>query len=111
LSSRKDGSFIPVNPANFPRNFVSGKLFGREKGAFSGAIEKKKGRLELANGETIFLDEIGELSADIQVKLLIVLQGGTFECLGSSIPARSDFRVITVTNKNLRYEVEKANLL
>jgi transcriptional regulator with GAF, ATPase, and Fis domain len=110
LSSRKDGPFIPVNLATFPRDLVAGELFGHEKGAFSGAIEKKKGRLELADRGTIFLDEIGDLSADIQVKLLRVLQEGTFERLGSSTPVRSNFRVITATNKNLHYEVEKGNL-
>jgi transcriptional regulator with GAF, ATPase, and Fis domain len=110
LSGRKDGPFIPVNLAMFPRDLVAGELFGHEKGAFSGAIERKKGRLELADGGTIFLDEIGDLSIDIQVKLLRVLQEGTFERLGSSIPIHSDFRVITATNKNLHYEVEKGNL-
>jgi transcriptional regulator with GAF, ATPase, and Fis domain len=110
LSGRKDGPFIPVNLATFPKDLVASELFGHEKGAFSGAAEKKKGRLELADGGTIFLDEIGDLPTDIQVKLLRVLQEGTFERLGSSIPIRSDFRVITATNKNLRYEVEKGNL-
>jgi len=110
LSGRKDGPFIPVNLAMFPKDLVASELFGHEKGAFSGAIERKKGRLELADKGTIFLDEIGDLSLDIQVKLLRVLQEGTFERLGSSVPIRSDFRVITATNKNLRYEVEKGNL-
>lgn len=110
LSGRKNGPFIPVNLATFPKDLVASELFGHEKGAFSGATEKKKGRLELADGGTIFFDEIGDLSPDIQVKLLRVLQEGTFERLGSSIPIRSDFRVITATNKNLLYEVEKGNL-
>jgi len=110
LSGRKDGPFIPVNLATFPRDLVASELFGHEKGAFSGATEKKKGRLELADGGTIFLDEIGDLPPEIQIKLLRVLQDGTFERLGSSVPIRSDFRVITATNKNLRYEVEKGNL-
>jgi formate hydrogenlyase transcriptional activator len=110
LSERKDGPFIPVNLATFPRDLVASELFGHEKGAFSGATEKKKGRLELADGGTIFLDEIGDLPVDIQVKLLRVLQEGTFERLGSSVPIRSDFRVISASNKNLRYEVERGNL-
>ena len=110
LSKGKDGPFIPVNLATFPKDLVASELFGHEKGAFSGATEKKKGRLELADGGTIFLDEIGDLPVDIQVKLLRVLQEGTFERLGSSIPIYSHFRVISASNKNLRYEVEKGNL-
>jgi transcriptional regulator with GAF, ATPase, and Fis domain/tetratricopeptide (TPR) repeat protein len=109
LSGRKDGPFIPVNISTFPGDLVASELFGHERGAFTGAHEKKKGRFELADGGTIFLDEIGDLSLDMQVKLLRVLQEGTFERLGSSKPIHSDFRVIVATNKNIRQEVEKSN--
>ncbi|RPH47590.1 MAG: AAA family ATPase, partial [Desulfobacteraceae bacterium] len=109
LSRRKEGPFIPVNVSTFPPELVAGELFGHEKGAFTGAHEKKKGRFELADGGTIFLDEIGDLSLDMQVKLLRVLQERTFERLGSSKPIHSDFRVIVATNKNIRQEVEKGN--
>jgi transcriptional regulator with GAF, ATPase, and Fis domain len=107
LSKRKDGPFVPVNISTFPHDLVASELFGHERGAFTGAHEKKKGRFELADGGTIFLDEIGDLSLEMQVKLLRVLQEGTFERLGSSKPIQSDFRVIVATNKNLRQEVEK----
>ncbi|MBN1626451.1 MAG: sigma 54-interacting transcriptional regulator [Deltaproteobacteria bacterium] len=110
LSGKKDGPFIPVNISSFPNELVAGELFGHERGAFTGAHEKKKGRFELADGGTIFLDEIGDLSQDMQVKLLRVLQERTFERLGSSSPVRSDFRVIAATNKNLRQEVERGSL-
>jgi transcriptional regulator with GAF, ATPase, and Fis domain/tetratricopeptide (TPR) repeat protein len=107
LSGRKDGAFIPVNLATIPQELVASELFGHEKGAFTGAGERQKGRFELADGGTIFLDEIGDLSAAAQVKLLRVLQEGTFERLGNAQPIRSDFRVIAATNKDLHEEVEK----
>jgi transcriptional regulator with GAF, ATPase, and Fis domain/tetratricopeptide (TPR) repeat protein len=107
LSGRKEGPFVPVNISTFPHDLVASELFGHEKGAFTGAHEKKKGRFELADGGTIFLDEIGDLSLEMQVKLLRVLQEGSFERLGSSKPIHSDFRVIVATNKNIRQEVEK----
>jgi transcriptional regulator with GAF, ATPase, and Fis domain len=107
LSTRKEGPFIPVNLAALPQELVASELFGHEKGAFTGANEQKKGRFELAGGGTIFLDEIGDLPLSIQVKLLRVLQEGTFERLGSAKPIRSDFRVIAATHKDLRREIEK----
>jgi formate hydrogenlyase transcriptional activator len=106
LSDRKDGPFIPVNLATFPQDLIASELFGYEKGAFSGATERKKGRFELADSGTIFLDEIGDLSLDIQVKLLRVLQEGTFERLGGSKPIQSNFRVVTATNRDLQLEVK-----
>jgi len=109
LSNRKEGPFVPVNISTFPPDLVASELFGHERGAFTGAHEKKKGRFELADGGTIFLDEIGDLSLEMQVKLLRVLQEGTFERLGSARPTQSDFRVIVATNKNLREEVEKGH--
>jgi transcriptional regulator with GAF, ATPase, and Fis domain/tetratricopeptide (TPR) repeat protein len=107
LSNRKDGPFIPVNLAALPQELVASELFGHEKGSFTGANEMRKGRFELADGGTIFLDEIGDLPQNAQVKLLRVLQEGTFERLGSAKPILSDFRVIAATNKDLDIEVEK----
>lgn len=106
LSFRKSGPFIPVNLAALPDELVASELFGHEKGAFTGANERYKGRFELAHGGTIFLDEIGDLPLSIQVKLLRVLQEGVFERLGSAKSIRSDFRVIAATNKDLLREIE-----
>jgi transcriptional regulator with GAF, ATPase, and Fis domain len=107
LSGRRNGPFIPVNLAALPQDLVASELFGHEKGAFTGANERSKGRFELADGGTIFLDEIGDLPLNVQVKLLRVLQEGAFERLGSAKPIHSDFRVIAATNKDLHEEVEK----
>jgi transcriptional regulator with GAF, ATPase, and Fis domain len=107
LSARKDGPFITVNLAALPQDLVASELFGHEKGAFTGANERCKGRFELADKGAIFLDEIGDLSPNVQAKLLRVLQEGTFERLGSSRQIRSDFRVIAATNKDLFLEVER----
>jgi transcriptional regulator with GAF, ATPase, and Fis domain len=93
--------------AALPPELVASELFGHEKGAFTGATELHKGRFELADGGTIFLDEIGDLPPSVQVKLLRVLQEGTFERLGSAKPTKSDFRVITATHKDLSSEGEK----
>jgi formate hydrogenlyase transcriptional activator len=109
LSDRKAGPFIPVNLAATPQDLVASELFGHEKGAFTGARERQKGRFELADGGTIFLDEIGDLSLSVQVNLLRVLQEGTFERLGGSKPIKSNFRVISATNKDLRMEVGKGS--
>ena len=107
LSKRKDGPFIPVNLAALPQELIASELFGHEKGSFTGAVENKKGRFELADGGTIFLDEIGDLAPNVQVKLLRILQEATFERVGGTRQIRSDFRVIAATNKNLAAEVEQ----
>jgi transcriptional regulator with GAF, ATPase, and Fis domain/tetratricopeptide (TPR) repeat protein len=99
------GPFISVNLATLPPDLVASELFGHEKGAFTGAHQQSKGRFELADGGTIFLDEIGDTPLDVQVKLLRVLQEGTFERLGSAKPIRSNFTVVAATNKDLRVEV------
>jgi transcriptional regulator with GAF, ATPase, and Fis domain len=109
LSDRRNGPFIKVNLAALPTNLADSELFEHEKGAFTGADQRNKGRFELAHGGTIFLDEIGDLPPLIQVKLLRVLQEGTFERLGSAKPIHSDFRVIAATNKDLYAEVEKGS--
>jgi transcriptional regulator with GAF, ATPase, and Fis domain len=107
LSDRRGGPFIPINLAALPHELVTTELFGHEKGAFTGASEKTKGRFELAHGGTIFFDEIGDLPLSAQVMLLRVLQEGTFERLGSAKPIKSDFRVIAATNRDLHREVGK----
>jgi Nif-specific regulatory protein len=100
-SPRSRGPFIKVNCAALPETLVETELFGHERGAFTGAQARKKGRFELAHGGTLFLDEIGELSPAIQVKLLRVLQEREFERVGGTDPVRVDVRVITATNSDL----------
>ncbi len=100
-SGRREKPLIRVNCAAIPANLVESELFGHEKGAFTGASERREGRFALADGGTIFLDEIGELSLELQVKLLRVLQGGEFEPVGSSKTRRVDVRVLSATNRDL----------
>jgi DNA-binding NtrC family response regulator len=109
MSSRRDRPFLPINCQSFPPSLIESELFGHEKGAFTGAAEKHIGKLEECNGGTIFLDEIGEMSTDIQVKLLRVLENKTIERIGSSKPIKVDFRVVTATNKDIRQEVRNGN--
>jgi PAS domain S-box-containing protein len=101
-SLRKDNLFVPINCGALPEGTLESELFGHVKGAFTGAIRDKKGRFELANGGTVFLDEVAELSPLMQVKLLRVLQEGTFEPVGSEKTLQVDVRIISATNKNLR---------
>jgi formate hydrogenlyase transcriptional activator len=105
LSARKDRPMITVNCAALPANLIESELFGRERGAFTGAHAKQVGRFEVADGGTIFLDEIGEMPLEIQVKLLRVLEGGEFERLGSPRTIKVDVRVIASTNRDLKTEV------
>jgi formate hydrogenlyase transcriptional activator len=105
-SARKDRALVCVNCSAISAGLVESELFGHLKGAFTGAIERRIGRFELANGGTIFLDEIGELSLETQVKLLRVLQEQEFEPVGSSRTQRVDVRVIAATNRNLKEMVE-----
>lgn len=109
LSGRKNGPFIKVNCGAIPPTLIESELFGHEKGAFTGAIEKRKGRFEQADGGTIFLDEIGELPLDMQVKLLRVLQEKEIEYVGGSAPVKVNVRVIAATNRNLEKEVAARN--
>ena len=105
-SSRKDRPLIKVNCGALSPTLIESELFGHEKGAFTGAIGRKQGRFELANGGTIFLDEIGELPPELQVKLLRVIQENEFERLGGSKTIKVDVRIIAATNRNLKLEVE-----
>ncbi len=107
LSNRNDKPFIKVNCAALSESILESELFGHEKGAFTGAISKKKGRFELANKGTIFLDEIAEISPEIQVKLLRVLQNKTFERVGGETTIKVDIRLLAATNKNLEEEIKK----
>jgi PAS domain S-box-containing protein len=100
-SSRAEKPFVKVNCAALPPGLVESELFGHERGAFSGAIQRRVGRFELANGGTIFLDEIGEIPADVQVKLLRVLQEREFERVGGGQTIKADVRVIAATNRDL----------
>ena len=108
-SKRKEKPFISVNCASIPENLIESELFGHEKGSFTGAIEKRIGRFELAHHGTIFLDEIAELPLNLQPKLLRVLQRGEFERIGSSKTIKTDARVISATNKNLEQEIVNGN--
>ncbi|HXO77913.1 MAG TPA: sigma 54-interacting transcriptional regulator, partial [Puia sp.] len=105
LSPRKDGPFVTVNCAGLAPTLVESILFGHEAGAFTGAIQKQRGKFEQANGGTIFLDEVGELNPDMQMKLLRVLQQKTIDVLGAEKPLNIDCRVIAATNRNLEAEV------
>ncbi|MGB5159482.1 sigma 54-interacting transcriptional regulator [Desulfobacterium sp. N47] len=106
LSPRKDRPMITVNCAALPSNLIESELFGREKGAFTGADTLQVGRFEIANNSTLCLDEIGELPLEIQAKLLRVIQYGKFERLGSSKTINVDVRILATTNRNLEEEVK-----
>jgi len=106
-SSRKGRAYVKVNCAALPDSIIESELFGHEKGAFTGAIAMRKGRFEIANGGTIFLDEIGDISASTQVKLLRVLQEKEFERVGSQTPMHCDVRVIAATSQNLEDLIEQ----
>ncbi len=108
-SPRRDKPYIKVHCAAIPESLLESELFGHEKGAFTGAIARKRGRFELANGGTIFLDEIGELSLQMQVKLLRVIQEREFVRVGGEESIKVDVRIISATNKDLREEVKKGN--
>jgi len=102
---RAHGMFVPVNCGALPEGLLESELFGHVRGAFTGAIRDKKGRFELADGGTIFLDEIGDISPAMQVKLLRVVQAGAFERLGGVETIHSDIRIISATNKDLKAEI------
>jgi transcriptional regulator with GAF, ATPase, and Fis domain len=108
-SARASRAFVSVNCAAIPRELIASELFGHEKGAFTGATQRRIGRFELADGGTIFLDEVGELSPDTQVALLRVLQEREFERLGGNQPIQVDVRVVTATNRNLEAAVSNGS--
>ena len=106
ISNRRDRVLVKVNCATLHSNLIESELFGHKKGSFTGAIEDKSGRFELADNGTIFLDEIGDLPIELQAKLLRVLQEGEFERLGDSKTVKVDIRVIAATNRNLKKGIE-----
>jgi transcriptional regulator with GAF, ATPase, and Fis domain len=105
LSSRANMPLVKVNCASLPPTLIESELFGREKGAYTGALTRMIGRFEVADGATLFLDEIGEVPQEVQSKLLRVLEEGRFERLGSTSTKKVDVRVIAATNRNLATEV------
>lgn len=107
LSDRKDKPFVPINCGAIPAELLESELFGHEKGAFTGALTSRKGRFELAEGGSIFLDEIGDMPMPMQVKLLRVLQERTFEKVGSSTPISANVRIIAATHRKLAEEVKE----
>lgn len=109
LSPRKNGPFVKVNCAAIPTTLIESELFGHEKGAFTGATEKRKGRFEQADGGTIFLDEIGELPLEMQVKILRFLQEKEVQYIGGSSMLKVDVRIVAATNRNLEKEVAAGN--
>lgn len=106
-SQRADKPFTVVNCSALPETLLESELFGHEKGAFTGAVERKKGRFELAEGGTLFLDEIGELSIPVQVKLLNVIQERTFQRLGGTTLLKADIRLVAATNRDLEAAVNE----
>jgi transcriptional regulator with GAF, ATPase, and Fis domain len=106
LSPRCDRPMVKVNCAALPSTLVESELFGREKGAYTGAVSREPGRFEVANGSTLFLDEVAELPFELQAKLLRVLEEGQYERVGSSRTLTTDVRIIAATNRDLQAEVE-----
>ncbi len=106
-SPRREGPFICLNCAALSPSLLESELFGHEKGSFTGATERKIGKFEAADGGTLMLDEIGEMSPDIQAKFLRVLEGQTFERVGGNTPIRTDVRVVAATNRNLEEAVQE----
>ena len=109
ISSRKDRPLVKVDCSTLPSQLIESELFGHEKGSFTGAIARKIGRFELADKGTIFLDEIGEMPVDLQVKLLRILQDGEFERLGGTDLLKVDVRILAATNRNLKDEMKLGN--
>ena len=105
LSARATGRFVPVHCGAIPEDLLESEMFGHERGAFTGAVANRVGRFKLADGGSIFLDEIGEMSPKLQVKLLRVLEDGRFEAVGSVVTQQVDVRVIAATNRSLEQAV------
>lgn len=104
-SLRRESPFVPINCGAIPRELLESELFGHEKGAFTHAVRTRPGRFELANGGTIFLDEIGELDLPLQVKILRVIQEREYERVGGTTIRKADVRIVAATNRNLEVEV------
>ncbi|NTU97987.1 MAG: sigma-54-dependent Fis family transcriptional regulator, partial [Chlorobiaceae bacterium] len=107
--SRRDKPFIVVNCAALPETLLESELFGHEKGAFTGADRMRRGRFEIAQGGTLFIDEVGEIPLSLQVKLLRVLQEKTFERVGSSTPLEADVRIVAATNRDLESMIRQGS--
>ncbi|HZD41443.1 MAG TPA: sigma-54 factor interaction domain-containing protein, partial [Terriglobales bacterium] len=105
LSPRQNGCFVPVNCGAIPEELLESELFGHVRGAFTGAVNARQGRFQLAHGGTLFLDEIAEMSMKLQVKLLRVLQERQFEPVGSDSPVQVNVRVVAASNSDLRVDV------
>ena len=106
-SDRKDKPFVALHCASLSEGVLESELFGHEKGAFTGAISQRRGRFELANGGSLFLDEVGEMNSHVQIKLLRVLETGKFERVGGEKTIESDVRIIAATNKDLEKEIKE----
>src|SRR5258708_36186921 len=110
-SKRKGSPFVEINSAAIPEELVESELFGHAKGAFSGATRSKKGKFEIADGATLFLDEIGDMSPRVQAKMLRVLEEQRFEPVGSNMPVSVYVRAISATNKPLDSLIDNGNFL
>lgn len=108
-SRRRDKPFVAINCAALTDNLLESELFGHEKGAFTGAVNQKKGKIEIAEGGTLFLDEIGEMAINLQAKLLRVLQEREFDRVGGTKPIKADIRLVAATNRDLEAEVKAGN--
>lgn len=108
-SNRRNKPFIKINCGAIPDHLLESELFGHEKGSFTGATNSKPGKFEMADGGTIFLDEIGDMTYDLQVKVLRVLEEGEFERIGGCKTIKTNVRIIAATHRNLRKEVKKGN--
>lgn len=109
LSARREGPFVQVNCAAIPKDLVESELFGHEKGAFTGAASLRKGKLELADGGSLFLDEIGDMPSEAQAKVLRALEEGEFERVGGMQTMKADVRIVAATNKDIEAEVKTGN--
>ena len=107
FGSRKNGPFIAINMAAIPKDLIESELFGHEKGSFTGAIEKKVGKFQLADRGTLFLDEIGDMPLDAQTRLLRVIQEGEFISVGGTVPTKTNVRIIAATNKSLSDQIKQ----